>query len=93
VPFKAGSDGGSGRCSTTENRNASGQFVKAVIFEGDRVLGRGRSVTGEAIDARLRRGWVKSPDHRVGDNGRLLERSEMPESQENLEVALREALH
>ena len=42
VPFKAAGDGGSGRCSTTENRNASGQFVKAVIFEGDRVLGSGQ---------------------------------------------------
>jgi len=65
---------------TNEKRNASGQLVKAVIFEGDRVLGTARSVTGEVIEARLRRGWLKGPDHRVGDDSRLLERPKMPSS-------------
>jgi hypothetical protein len=50
-------------------------------------------VTGEDIEARLRPGCVKGPDHRVSDDGWLLERSEMPESRENFEAAVRKALH
>ena len=45
MPLTAGSDGGSGSRSSTENRNASGQLVNALIFEGVRVLGR---ASGEA---------------------------------------------
>ena len=70
----------------TENRNVSGQFVKAVIFEGESVLGRSSSVATGAIEARLRRGWVKSPDHRLGDDAGLLERPEMAEPGEHLEL-------
>jgi len=51
-----------------------------VIFEGDSVPGSGSSVTGETIVSRLRRGWIKVSDHRVGDSRGRPERPEMPES-------------
>ena len=76
----------------TENRNASGQFVKAVILEGESVLGSSSSVSTGAIAPRLRRGWVKSPDDRGGDELGVLERPEMPETGEDLHLGLYEAL-
>lgn len=93
MPFKAGRDGGSGRCSTTEKRKASGQLVKEVIFEGERVLGSSSSVATGVIKARLREGWVKSSDHRLGHHLDLLEGPEVPEPGQYLEAAVYEAVH
>ena len=77
MPRTAGRDGGSGSRSNTEKRNASGQLVNALIFEGVSVLGSGSGVRGgdetsggeaatEAIGSRVRPGCVNTPDHRGG---------------------------
>ena len=84
MPLRAAGDWGSGRWSMTENRNASGQLVKEVIFEGDSVLGSSSSVRTRAIEPRLRRGWVKGPDDRIGHNAWMLEGPEMSKPGENL---------
>jgi hypothetical protein len=45
VPLLAASDGGSGSRSITENRNWSGQCLKAEILLGESVVGSGRLIS------------------------------------------------
>ena len=47
MPLLAAGDGGSGSRSMTENRNWSGQCLKAEILLGDSVVGSGRLIRSE----------------------------------------------
>jgi hypothetical protein len=68
-------------------------LVKEVIFEGESVLGNSSSVATGAIDARLRRGWVKSPDHRPRDDSWKLERAEMAEARDHVQTPFGQSVH
>src|ERR1700677_4827968 len=73
----------------TLNRKARAQSLNVLTFEGDRELGTGRAMT-----ARLRPGCVAAVVHRrperLRQSGRVLQRTEMTESGQDLGARVRQ---